>query len=381
MKPFALVSGDFVPTGGMDMPNLALARYLAVTGHPVNVVAHRADRELCGMPGVRFTKIPKPFRSYFVGAPLLDVAGRWVGQRTLRAGGRVVVNGANCLVGDVNWVHYVHAAYDAPSAVGGWRAQFKHPLERRVNLVGERAALRRARFVVANSARTRQHLLEHFGLPPDRVGVVYYGIDAERFRPPTADERSRARAALGLGDQPVAVFVGALGDRRKGFDVLFNAWLELASRGGWEATLLVVGHGAELEAWRARSAVAKLERSIRYLGFRRDVASILRACDVLVAPARYEAFGQGAHEALCCGLPVLVAALAGVAEKLSPALSDLALRDVEDVGELASKLQQWQAARAAYGEAAVAHAATLRQRTWEVMASEFLSAIGEASDG
>ena len=39
MKPFLLVSNDFVTTGGMDRANHALAMYLARKGHPVHLVA------------------------------------------------------------------------------------------------------------------------------------------------------------------------------------------------------------------------------------------------------------------------------------------------------------------------------------------------------
>ena len=46
MAPYVIVTGDFVPTGGMDMANLALASYLAERGVELHLVAHRVDTGL-----------------------------------------------------------------------------------------------------------------------------------------------------------------------------------------------------------------------------------------------------------------------------------------------------------------------------------------------
>ena len=62
-----------------------------------------------------------------------------------------------------------------------------------------------------------------------------------------------------------------------------------------------------------------INRAAKFL-WSADVPNLLRAADCLVAPTRYEAYGLGVHEALCCGLPGIVSADAGVAERYSPEL-------------------------------------------------------------
>lgn len=373
-RPFALVSGDFVATGGMDMPNLALARFLAGEGHEVHVVAHRVEPQLLSLPNVRIHRVPKPLGSYFAGAPGLDLMGRHVAGAVLRRGGAAVVNGGNCQFAGVNWVHYVHAAYEPPSAVRGWRT-LKRAVERRLGLRAERAALLKARLIIANSQRTRTDLIRHLDLPGEKIRVIYYGIDAERFKPASAAERRATRAELGVDERPLIVFVGALGDRRKGFDTLFEAWRRLIDRGDWEARLLVVGRGAELPAWQQRCERARLSESIRFLGFRSDVPKLLAASDLLVAPTRYEAFGQGVCEALCCGIPAVVSASAGAAERLSTGLSELTLGSPENVQELYEKLLTWRTDRDRYQQLALAHSGPLRERTWQTMAREIAEAL------
>jgi glycosyltransferase involved in cell wall biosynthesis len=227
----------------------------------------------------------------------------------------VVANGGNCPWPDVNWVHYVHAAYE-PSHRGGVARQAKQQLAHRLFLRDERRALRSARIVIANSHRTARDLVDRVGVAPDRIRVIYYGIDADRFRPAARPDRDETRTALGWpSDRPVALFVGALGDERKGFDTLFAAWQRLSRFSRFDPLLVAIGHGAMLDVWRRRSAAEGLENSIRFLGFRDDVPRLVRAADLLVAPTRYEAYGLGVHEALCCGLPALVSGNAGVAER------------------------------------------------------------------
>jgi glycosyltransferase involved in cell wall biosynthesis len=117
-----------------------------------------------------------------------------------------------------------------------------------------------------------------------------------------------------------------LGDRRKGFDTLFNAWRLLCREPDWDAIIAAVGPGAELPFWETRVADAGLRDNIRFLGFRTDVPALVRAAEALVRPARYEAYGQGVHEAVCRGLPAIVSASAGIAERYPADLGFIAKR-------------------------------------------------------
>jgi glycosyltransferase involved in cell wall biosynthesis len=235
----------------------------------------------------------------------------------------------------------------------------------------ERAALTAARIVVCNSERTRCDVIERVGVAPDRAVTVYYGTDPEQFRPATPEGRAAARARLGWPKaSPVVLFIGALGDRRKGFDTLFGAWQILCREASWDAALVVIGRGAELAAWEARVTSAGLKNRCRFLGFRSDIPDLLHASDLLVHPARYEAYGLGVHEALCCGLPALVSAASGVSERYPPVLADLILTDPESPAELASKLRHWREHQELLVDRVRPLAETLRARTWADMARE-----------
>ncbi len=369
----AVVSGDFVRTGGMDMPNYALAWRMAERGISTHVVAHRVADDLAQQPGLVWHRARRPLHSHLCGAPFLDLTGRQVARAVRRSAGRVVVNGGNCQVHDVNWVHYVHAAYE-PQPVGLNIHRLKAALERPLNLVRERAALRRAELVIANSERTGRDL-ERLGVERSRIRTLYYGIDPQRFAPADEASRDRARALLGRSTRPRVAFIGALGDRRKGFDTLYASWSRLCASASWDCDLVVVGRGAQLATWRARARADRLEDRIQFLGFRSDVPGILAACDALVAPTRYEAYGLGVQEALCCGLPAIVSADSGVAERFVPELAGLLLHDPNSAAELSGRLEHWRANLQGFRTTTLALSATLRRRTWDTMADDIISLL------
>jgi glycosyltransferase involved in cell wall biosynthesis len=142
-----------------------------------------------------------------------------------------------------------------------------------------------------------------------------------------------------------------------------------------DARLVVLGRGGALSHWQKRARDAGLSRSLRFLGFRSDVGRVLGALDGVVAPTRYEAFGQAVHEALCCGLPAVVSARAGVAERISPALCGLLLGDEQSPGELADKLELLLAELGSFRDEARRLAEVLRPRSWDTMAAEISAAM------
>lgn len=357
-----LVSGDFTPLGGMDRANHAFAAHLASCGHEVHLVTHRAWNDLTACSNVTVHRAWRPLGSHRLGKPLLAAAGRWCARALARNGAHVVVNGGNCVWPDVNWVHYVHAVYGAPG-----------------DRDAERRALAAARVVVCNSRRTRDDVIERVGVEPARVHVVYYGAD-ERFRPADAAARARAKAALSLpADRPAALFVGALGDERKGFDTLFAAWAALCRERWWDVDLVVAGTGRTLPRWRQLARAAGLDGRIRFLGFRQDVPTLAAAADLVVHPARYEAYGLGVHEALTAGVPALVSAMAGVAERYPPELAPLVIRDPEDARALADQLRGWRRDLETWRARVLPFSAALAARSWSDMSREIVTLAERAA--
>lgn len=373
MSAWLLVAGDFAPSGGMDRANHALALALADRpGTPLTVMAHRVSPDL-ERAGVRIVRVPRPFGSHLLGAPLLARAGRRL-ARAMPAGTRTVANGGNVDAGDITWVHYLHAAHTP--VVRGVRRRAQALLSYPYDTARERRALTRARVVVCNSRRTAADVQARVGVDPSRVRVVYYGTDPAVFSYVEPHERRAARRDLGWdADRPVAIFIGALGDRRKGFDRVLEAWRVLCQDTTWDVDLAVVGTGSELPAWRRRAVDAGVGARVRFLGFRTDVPRLLAASDLLLHPSRYEAYGLGVHEAICRGLPAIVSAGAGVAERFPEDLREWLLVNVEDAHELADRVHRWRWDYEGAARRVRAFSDQLRLRTWPDMAGDFIAAV------
>lgn len=375
--PWVLVAGSFHRSGGMDKANLALAEYLVRRGSPVHLVTHRVEAAPEFLARVTVHSVPLPGGSWFAGAFLLDRRAKAVIE-TLKGEDPstvAVVNGSNCMSGDVNWSHYVHRGWKPGTDV--WSARgLKSALERRLELRREKLAYQRARLVITNSELTRGYVEECLEGKRVRVQTVYLGGEDE-WGPIDGAEREAMRKASGIAqDRKVAIFVGALSmDHRKGFDVLFEAWRRLCLDPGWDVDLIAAGSGAALEMWRQRVREAGLAERVQMLGFRKDIKALLAASDVLVSPTRYEPYGLNLQEALCRCLPVITSRRAGIVERFGPELGELVVEDVEDIDAWVGRLRHWRNESARWQGPAAALGSQMRNRGWMQMAAEMVELI------
>ena len=89
------------------------------------------------------------------------------------------------------------------------------------------------------------------------------------------------------------------------------------------AHLLLVGVGALREALGARVRELGLGDSVRFFGFRTDLAEVLAAADVFVLPSDREGNPLAVLEAMAAGIPVIATAVGGVPELFESGLSGL----------------------------------------------------------
>lgn len=191
-----------------------------------------------------------------------------------------------------------------------------------------------ARLILAVSEQVKRDILAHYSVPPEKIQVLYNGVDTERFHPSRRGEtrdqiRNRWRIPC---DAPLVLFVGS-GFRRKGLDQLLGAWKSPRLD---SVFLLVVGADARLGSYRVQAESIAPGRIV-FAGRQDDVEDYYGAADVVALPSLQEAFGNVVLEALASGLPVLVSRDVGAAELLRGRLTDgivdhpsdpLALEDV-----------------------------------------------------
>lgn len=357
----------------MDRANLALAEYLRSSGHEVLLVGHDFDDELSG-EFVR-KQVPRYLGSTALGERGLAHVGRR--QAELLVGenphARVVVNGANCGFGDINWVHYVHNAYPANDGDAPLWVRWKERALRRMYRRREGRALRAARLVIANSQAAARQVIAAVGVPESRVKVVYPGC-APELRPASEQEKASAREWLQVSPADrVIAFVGALTwDDNKGLETVWRAWQNISRDKRQRYVLVVAGGGAKLKSWRERVAASDAGDAVRVLGFTERVNEVLAAADVLVSPSRYETFGLNVQEAICRGVPAIASATSGIAELYPKEMQPLLLKDCEDSEALAEVIESCFQSLAAWNQRTRSFADQLRSYTWDDMARQIV---------
>ncbi|MEN2737610.1 glycogen synthase [Microbacterium sp. X-17] len=180
----------------------------------------------------------------------------------------------------------------------------------------EKTAFEAADMVIAVSDGMRRDILASYpALDPQKVTVVYNGIDLERWTP--LHDEGKARA-LGIDpDRPAVIFVGRI-TRQKGLPYLLRAARMLPPEvqvilcAGApdtpeilaEVTGLVEGLQAE------RDGVVWIDRLLP----NDELRAALTASTVFVCPSIYEPLGIVNLEAMACGLPVVGTATGGIPE-------------------------------------------------------------------
>ncbi len=205
----------------------------------------------------------------------------------------------------------------------------KRALFRRI----ERSLGRRTDRIVAVSGGEARTMADSGVVDPARIRVVESGIDPA----PWLDARPVPRAELcGRPAAPLLAVVGLL-NVAKGQDLLLDA---LASPGLDELQVIVVGHGEDEAALRARCARLGLDARVRFLGFRRDVPGLLAAADALVLPSRWEGMPYAVLEAMASARTVVATPVDGARDLVEHGATGILARAIA-ADALADALRAW----------------------------------------
>jgi UDP-glucose:(heptosyl)LPS alpha-1,3-glucosyltransferase len=160
----------------------------------------------------------------------------------------------------------------------------------------------------------REEILRTYRVAPDKLHVIYNGVDLEHFHPRERQRlRGAARAELGVNPRDTLfLFVGS-GFSRKGLDAAIAALARAA-----EPAFRLLVAGRDREQARFTAQVQSAGARVSFLGAREDVRPLYAAADCFILPTRYDPFPNTALEALAMGLPVIVSSRCGAAEVVEP---------------------------------------------------------------
>ncbi len=200
--------------------------------------------------------------------------------------------------------------------------------------------------VIAVSGHLRDEVHEIYGVPSDKMRVVYNGVDVSRFDFPMDVGPVKDRYGLGRMD-PTVLFCGRMA-WQKGPDILLEAVPPLL---GYypQAKFVFVGDGDMRWGLEERARALGVTPAVRFLGHRggRELVEIFKACDVVCVPSRNEPFGIVILEAWAAGKPVVATQKGGPREFVRHGVDGFTIYDNPDsVGwGLGTLFMDWNNAR------------------------------------
>lgn len=161
--------------------------------------------------------------------------------------------------------------------------------------------------IITVSESSKRDILEHAGVPSEKVTVIPNGVDHSRFRFRDRAEAKRSVAPLIGTDEPFILFVSRIEHPGKNHIRLIEAFSRFKAAGAHPHKLVLAGKDWTRAAEVHRAAEASpFASEIIFPGFveLKDLADLYAASHMTAFPSLYEGFGIPVLEAMACGSPV-----------------------------------------------------------------------------
>lgn len=188
--------------------------------------------------------------------------------------------------------------------------------------------------VIAVSQLTKETIVREYGIPADKIDVVYNSMDLDEITPLDPHNAHTYLAKMREEGYRVVTNIGRL-TIQKGLPNLLRAAAEVIARAP-KTLFLIVGSGEQYYELIELAADLGISRNVVFTGFQRG--KLLRDSfaigDLFVMPSISEPFGLTPFEAAGWGTPSLVSKQSGVAEVFRNCLKV----DFWDINEMANQI-------------------------------------------
>ncbi|MGD6932915.1 MAG: glycosyltransferase [Candidatus Bathyarchaeia archaeon] len=183
--------------------------------------------------------------------------------------------------------------------------KLEHVLVSGVKSVFVRILYRFVSAIVVVSDGLKADLVKKYGLPPNRIVVIYNPVD---FTETLHMSREPAPVSPFKENLPVVVTVGRLSPE-KGHQYLFGAFRII--RRSYNCKLVVIGDGPLRGSLYNLVQQLGISNDVTFLGYVNNPTKFVANSKVFVLPSLHEGFGLVLVEAMICGVPVVATACSG----------------------------------------------------------------------
>lgn len=208
---------------------------------------------------------------------------------------------------------------------------------------------KRMDYLLANSQAVAQDLIDE-GCPPDRVGLIYNGVNSDQLITPSLHERLASRKILSIPEKSLCLIVVANLIPYKGHIDLLNALANCMLPDKW--MLLVVGRdNGTLTNLQTLSHDLGISDHIQWMGSLTDLTDVYRSADIAILPSHEEGFSNAILEAMAYQLPTVATNVGGNAEAIVDGSGGIIvpLQKPQELSRAISKLANTPKLRVAYG--------------------------------
>ena len=236
--------------------------------------------------------------------------------------------------------------------------------------------VQRADLLIAVSEATRQDILKYLGVPPEKVKVIYNGVDHNYRAVMEPEIRMAVRKRYRLPEQFI-LMVGSI-QPRKNIAGALAAIASLRKNGrNFQWKLVLVGGGG----WKNEGLVDQVREHglsdyVIMTGYvsEDDLPVVYSLADLMVFPSFYEGFGLPVVEAMACGVPVVTSNNSCLPEIAGDAA---VLVDPHDIGSIADGIRSLLEDQDLRQQCIDKGLARARLFTWEDAARQTLQAFHE----
>lgn len=317
-----LFLANHLNTGGITSYLLTLGAGLVKEGHGVVVSSSGGDQE-AKFTAAGMEVITLPLKTKCEVSPKVFISARML-SKYLAAHPVDIIHANTRVTAMVGWLLSRSCGVPFVTTCHGF---FKRRIFRRMfPLWGKK--------VIAISDQVKEHLEKDFKVKPDRVTLVYNGIDIEKCKQKfvaTDDMRRQWRIVQG----PVVSIIARLSDV-KGHEYLIRAF-DLVVKRIPDAQLLIVGEGKTEQALHRLVGQLGIAKSVIFVRSVDDTRAVLSISDVFVMPSLQEGLGLALMEAMACGVASVASNIGGLKALIQDQKTGL-LVEPKDVQALAGAI-------------------------------------------